>query len=52
MVFLGWLLAIAVAIVAVGAFVVWWGRRSGTTDTDASAADPAAASVPSPALSD
>jgi hypothetical protein len=38
-----YVIGIAVAIVAVGAFVVWWGRRSGTTDTDASAATPATA---------
>ena len=38
-----YVIGIAVAIVAVGAFVVWWGRRSGTTDTDASAVTPATA---------
>jgi hypothetical protein len=38
-----YVIGIAVAIVAVGAFVVWWGRRSGTTDTGASAAAPATA---------
>ncbi|KAF2420509.1 hypothetical protein B2K11_02145 [Microbacterium sp. B35-30] len=47
-----YVIGIAVAIVAVGAFVLWWGRRSGTTDTDAPAAAPAAAWVPSSALSD
>ena len=54
----GWLsvivyvIGIALAIVAVGAFVVWWGRRTGIADTDAYAATPAAASVPSEALSE
>jgi hypothetical protein len=47
-----YVICIAVAIVAVGAFVVWWGRRSGMTDTDALAEAPAAASVRSSALSD
>ena len=44
---------IALAILAVGTFVVWWGRRTGTADTDADAATPAAAAyVPSEALSE
>jgi len=52
----GWLsvilyvIGIALAIVAVGAFVVWWGRRSGAANADAgtdAAARVAATSMPS-----
>jgi len=48
-----YVIGIAVAIVAVGALVVWWGRRSGVADTDAPAEAPATtAAVPSPARSE
>ncbi|WP_341995316.1 Pr6Pr family membrane protein [Microbacterium sp. LWH7-1.2] len=46
-----YVIAIAVAIVAVGAFVMWWGRRRGAA-ADASDDAGATASIPSSVVSD
>jgi hypothetical protein len=47
-----YVIGIAVAIVAVGAFVVWWGRRRGAMVAGGSDDAGEAASVPAPAVSD